>query len=75
MVIANRPVYDRRMSTILVTGAAGFIGSHAILALSEAGHTVVAVDNLSTGRHSNLAGLAGRAQLLDVAAGRVTPRP
>jgi UDP-glucose 4-epimerase len=38
------------MSTILVTGAAGFIGSHAILALSEAGHTVVAVDDLSTGR-------------------------
>jgi UDP-glucose 4-epimerase len=38
------------MSTILVTGAAGFIGSHAILALSEAGHTVIAVDDLSTGR-------------------------
>ena len=38
------------MSTILVTGAAGFIGSHAILALSEAGHTVIALDNLSTGR-------------------------
>jgi len=38
------------MSTILVTGAAGFIGSHAILALTEAGHRVVAVDNLSTGR-------------------------
>jgi UDP-glucose 4-epimerase len=38
------------MSTILVTGAAGFIGSHAILALSEAGHSVVALDNLSTGR-------------------------
>jgi UDP-glucose 4-epimerase len=38
------------MSTILVTGAAGFIGSHAILALSEAGHTVVALDDLSTGQ-------------------------
>ena len=38
------------MSTILVTGAAGFIGSHAILALSEAGHSVIALDNLSTGR-------------------------
>jgi UDP-glucose 4-epimerase len=37
------------MSTILVTGAAGFIGSHAVLALAEAGHHVVAVDNLSTG--------------------------
>src|ERR1700709_2169149 len=38
------------MSTILVTGAAGFIGSHAILALSEAGHTVIALDDLSTGQ-------------------------
>lgn len=38
------------MSTVLVTGAAGFIGSHAILALREAGHTVVALDNLSTGQ-------------------------
>jgi UDP-glucose 4-epimerase len=38
------------MSNILVTGAAGFIGSHAILALTEAGHHVVAIDDLSTGR-------------------------
>jgi UDP-glucose 4-epimerase len=38
------------MSAILVTGAAGFIGSHAILALIEAGHGVVALDDLSTGR-------------------------
>jgi UDP-glucose 4-epimerase len=38
------------MSTILVTGAAGFIGSHAILTLLEAGYTVIAIDNLSTGR-------------------------
>jgi UDP-glucose 4-epimerase len=38
------------MSMILVTGAAGFIGSHAILALAEAGHSVVALDDLSTGR-------------------------
>jgi UDP-glucose 4-epimerase len=37
------------MSDILVTGAAGFIGSHAILALTEAGHGVVALDDLSTG--------------------------
>jgi UDP-glucose 4-epimerase len=38
------------MSNILVTGAAGFIGSHAVLALTEAGHAIVALDNLSTGR-------------------------
>jgi UDP-glucose 4-epimerase len=38
------------MSNILVTGAAGFIGSHAVLALAEAGHRVVAIDDLSTGQ-------------------------
>lgn len=34
-------------STILVTGGAGYIGSHATLALLEAGHDVVVLDNLS----------------------------
>ncbi len=32
---------------VLVTGAAGFIGSHTILELLEAGHEVIAVDNFS----------------------------
>ena len=35
------------MSTILVTGGAGFIGSHTIVELQQAGHNVVVVDNLS----------------------------
>ncbi|MBA4772033.1 MAG: UDP-glucose 4-epimerase GalE [Sphingomonas sp.] len=34
---------------ILVTGGAGYIGSHAVLALCDAGHRVVVVDNLVTG--------------------------
>jgi len=34
---------------ILVTGGAGYIGSHTVLALGEAGHDVVVCDNLSTG--------------------------
>ena len=35
--------------TVLVTGGAGYIGSHAVLALRDAGHGVVVIDNLSTG--------------------------
>src|SRR4051794_13794086 len=34
-------------STVLVTGGAGFIGSHTCLALMDAGHDVVVVDDLS----------------------------
>ncbi len=40
---------------IVVTGGAGFIGSHLIDRLLEAGERVVAVDDLSTGSRSNLA--------------------
>jgi len=35
--------------TVLVTGGAGYIGSHFIYALAEAGESVVVIDNLSTG--------------------------
>ena len=34
---------------VLVTGGAGYIGSHAVLALKEAGHNPVVIDNLTTG--------------------------
>ena len=37
------------MTTILVTGGAGYIGSHACKALARAGHTPVTYDDLSTG--------------------------
>ena len=40
---------------ILLTGAAGFIGSHLTDRLLAEGHDVIGVDNLSTGRMSNLA--------------------
>ncbi|MEW6202898.1 MAG: NAD-dependent epimerase/dehydratase family protein [bacterium] len=39
---------------ILVTGGAGFIGSHIVDLLVERGHDVAVVDNLSTGRERNL---------------------
>ena len=44
---------------ILVTGGAGFVGSHLCERLIEDGHVVTALDNFSTGRASNLSGLAG----------------
>ncbi len=39
---------------ILVTGGAGFIGSHVVDVFIENGHEVVVVDDLSTGRRSNI---------------------
>jgi len=44
---------------ILVTGGAGFIGSHLCERLITEGHTVTALDNISTGRVSNLLNLTG----------------
>ena len=37
-------------STLLVTGGAGYIGSHVVRQLGEAGYRIVVLDNLSTGR-------------------------
>ena len=39
---------------VLVTGAAGFIGSHIVALLQQRDHAVVVFDNLSTGRRENL---------------------
>jgi nucleoside-diphosphate-sugar epimerase len=43
------------MSKFLVTGGAGFIGSHLVERLVEDGHDVVVLDDFSTGRRSNIA--------------------
>ena len=44
---------------VLVTGGAGFLGSHLVDRLLEAGHEVLCVDNLFTGTKENLAHLHG----------------
>jgi UDP-glucose 4-epimerase len=45
------------VSQVLITGGAGFIGSHLAETLLAQGQRVIAVDNLSTGRLENIAGL------------------
>ncbi len=42
------------MNTILVTGGAGYIGTHTVIELLEAGHEVVVVDNLSNSKPTGL---------------------
>jgi len=49
------------MSKVLVTGGAGFIGSHLCERLLREGHEVTAVDNLATGSMENLQHLEGNA--------------
>ncbi len=53
------------MSIYLVTGGAGFIGSHIATALAERGERVRVLDNLCTGKRANLAHLAGKVELIE----------
>ncbi|MEK6677314.1 MAG: SDR family oxidoreductase [Planctomycetota bacterium] len=53
------------MSRVLVTGGAGFIGSHLATRLVELGHIVRVVDDFSTGKRNNLAHLQGRFELVE----------
>ncbi|MBN4668354.1 NAD-dependent epimerase/dehydratase family protein, partial [Pandoraea nosoerga] len=47
------------MAKVLVTGGAGFLGSHLCERLVEQGHDVLCVDNYFTGSRANIAHLVG----------------
>ncbi len=50
---------EKYIMKILITGGAGFIGSHLADTLIGQGHHITVIDNLSTGRYSNVAHLEG----------------
>jgi UDP-glucose 4-epimerase len=50
---------------VLVTGGAGFVGSHLVDSLVTAGHSVTVIDDLSNGRMENLAGSLGSIRVVE----------
>jgi nucleoside-diphosphate-sugar epimerase len=57
--------FDPAGRSFLVTGGAGFIGSHIVRRLAGAGARVRVLDNFVTGRLANLAGVAGSVELIE----------
>jgi UDP-glucose 4-epimerase len=53
------------MARVLVTGGAGFIGSHIVAALVRRGDEVRVLDNFCTGKRENLAAAAGQVELIE----------
>ena len=53
------------MAFYLVTGGAGFIGSHTVEALIKLGHRIRVLDNFHTGKRRNLAGVENKIELIE----------
>src|SRR5260221_6001959 len=58
--VLNLMTPGKNTPTSVVTGGAGFLGSHLCDRLLAEGHTVICIDNLITGDTSNIAHLLGR---------------
>ena len=54
-VMTTAVLSDARRKKILVTGGAGFVGSHLVDKLMMEGHEVIVVDNFFTGQKKNIA--------------------
>ena len=58
-------IWKGHMKKIVVTGGAGFIGSHVVDALVESGAEVVVIDNFSTGKKENIEHVLDKIKLFD----------
>lgn len=59
---------------VLVTGGAGFIGSHLVDLLADRGDEITVIDNLSTGRRSNLAAVEHKVRFIEASVSRGLPQ-
>ena len=53
------------MAKVIITGGAGFIGSHLVDLMIETGHSVTVLDNFSTGRRENLEQVGSQVKLIE----------
>src|SRR3989304_131076 len=65
LVVRRRDRYLVLMAIHLVTGGAGFIGSHLVTALVARGDRVCVLDNLSAGRRANLDHVRDQVELVE----------
>ncbi|MDD5022976.1 MAG: SDR family oxidoreductase [Candidatus ainarchaeum sp.] len=54
------------METVMVTGGAGFIGSHLVERLLKEGYSVKIIDNFSTGKEENIADIAKDIEIIKI---------